>query len=155
MWNILAKIPGYQTSWSSKSKTKQMSEIALGYMTIGLGKWSRGQCMCDMEEEGSDYCCPRSSYTKPDDIVISERDIIVKYALSNNYTFEHHTDNLDGFTAREISEQIMAQYRKIYEKEQISDNPNYYQLDDIVLWGIKKVYDRPNTYSLSTTRAFC
>lgn len=82
-----------------------MKRIALGYMHISDGKWE------DLSYE------PGDEKLDPDEIILKMRkiSIIYKYPLSVKIMIDHRTLNPNGFTRRKLSEQIMKQYRLIYD----------------------------------------
>jgi hypothetical protein len=58
----------------------------------------------------------------PEEIVIPKRSIVVNYTYpfrveSGGFKYIHMTTNPQGFTRKEIAEQIMARYRQMYDEE--------------------------------------
>jgi hypothetical protein len=94
------------------------TNIDLGYMSIENGEWSGGNCFCEYEKNGS-KCRPCKDNLKADEIVIPFQDVTViyDYPFKDNFPHEHHTENKNGFTRSEISEQIMARYAEMYQEE--------------------------------------
>ena len=85
-------------------------------MSIADGDWTLGCCHCDDDE---DMCSVCKNKLDSEEIVVPRQDFAINYTypLSKAFKFEHHTDNLGGFTRREISVQIMERYHKIYLEE--------------------------------------
>ena len=81
--------------------------LCLGYMSVVDGKW---------KTDAYNPC-------KPDQIIISNKKIIIDYTypLSGTFEFTHKTTNDDGFTCKELSEQIMKRYAMIYKEEEERD----------------------------------
>jgi len=97
-----------------------VNDISLGYMSIWEGKWTAQQCFCkECLSDGDDEAEHEDTKLDPMEIVIHKQDITVeyRYPLEKAFPFKHHTENQAGFTRKEISEQIMERYHKIYSEE--------------------------------------
>lgn len=94
-----------------------MGEIELGYMSVERGEWSNGECYCEINE--GEKCRPCRTQLDPEEIVIPKREVVVvyRYPFNGSYSHKHITTNPEGFTRREISEQIMQRYKQMYEEE--------------------------------------
>ena len=96
-------------------------EINLGYMSISENKWTIQKCYCkecdpidgdDIEHEGVNI--------DPSEIIEPSKEITIlyDYPLNGTFQFKHTTENSDGFTRKELSEQIMTKYHQIYKEEE-------------------------------------
>jgi hypothetical protein len=93
-----------------------MISIELGYMSIKDGNWRAGY----------DYDNETDKDLDPNEIIIKKKVIQIKYdyPLSVSHKFEHQTNNSNGFTRKELCEQIMKHYKDIYnEEEENHGNP--------------------------------
>jgi hypothetical protein len=94
------------------------SDIELGYMSIEDGQWSAGSCYCyDCDKE--EKCIPCAKNLDQNEIVIPFQTITIvyDYPFKDIFPHEHKTTNRNGFTRKEISEQIMARYAQMYQEE--------------------------------------
>lgn len=94
-----------------KQRSYDNTTIDLGYMSIVERKWEDGY-----EGDEGDTSCD----LYPFDIVIPYQQCTIDYTypLSRPLLLQHTTNNIEGFTRQKISEQIMLQYKKIYEEEE-------------------------------------
>lgn len=99
-----------------------MKTIDLGYMSIERGSWEPGY------DYNSDTDERMIKDLDPNEIIIKKHIIEIKYdyPLSVSHKFKHHSNNIKGFTRKELSEQIMKHYKDIYkEEEEIVGNPGH------------------------------
>jgi hypothetical protein len=103
---------------------KMADSIDLGYMSIEDGKWSSGYCYCNDCEQG-EKCDPCSQNLECDEVIIPFQTITVvyDYPFKDSFPHEHKTTNPNGFTRKEISEQIMARYVQMYQQEDQDVSP--------------------------------
>ena len=95
---------------NSSVTNKLTQNIDLGYMSIVHGEW---------ETDNDDPL-------DPNEIVIPQCsiDIIYRYPFTGIYPFTHTTTHPQGFSRKEISEQIMHRYAQMYrEEEEDAGNP--------------------------------
>ncbi len=93
----------YQVKAENK---KCQKKINLGYMKVADGAWK------DEPDKNGNTVCPNEIILRKTSI-----EIIYDYPMARPVKIKHTSDSLLGFTRKELSIQIMNNYKKIYDEE--------------------------------------
>jgi hypothetical protein len=126
-------------NWTEQKRGSDVQrDINLGYMFIHTGEW-KDYAKRESDEDSSiaEGDCAGAGVSSdeeeaeqldPDEVILDEEIITITYdyPLKGSFEFRHIAPNGKGFTRRELSEQIMERYRRIYREEERDDgNPGH------------------------------